>query len=167
MRLAFHWFYFKSRSFPLVYVGAISDSYNIFVYLDASQKLLRNWLLCVKTIQTPCFLDLRACAGFCGRFADFCRIFAGRFGRLLFFLLFADSVQKCFEQEKVGRVAESDPHTQPQCTTVQPQEMLLTSAEEGNNMLKHSCFFSNFDGFWAFPFLMTIPKKLGDFDHNW
>jgi hypothetical protein len=39
-------------------------------------------------------------------------MFAGRFGRA--FLLFADSVQKCFEQKKVGGVAESDLHTQLQ-----------------------------------------------------
>jgi hypothetical protein len=32
-------------------------------------------------------------------------------------------------------------------------------------MLKQSKL-SNFHGFWAFQFLMTIPKKSGDFDHN-
>ena len=88
-----------------------------------------------KNSKAPCFLDLRAFAGVLRILPDFYRAFWS------FFLFFADLVQKCFEQEKVGGVAESDPHTQPQCTTVQPQEMLLTSAEEGNNMLKHSCFF--------------------------
>ena len=34
------------------------------------------------------------------------------------------------------------------------------------NMMKHSKL-SNFHGFWAFQFLMTIPKKLDGFDHNW
>ena len=44
------------------------------------------------------FLDLREFAGFSGRFADFCGMFAGRFGRD--FVFFADSVQKCFAQKK-------------------------------------------------------------------
>ena len=56
----------------------------LFFYLDALQKLLLNLQLCVNTNQKPCFLDLRAFAGFCGRFADFCGIFAGRFGRVVF-----------------------------------------------------------------------------------
>ena len=68
------------------------------------------------------------------------QVFAGVLRKFAGCLRFADSVQKCFEQEKVGGVAESDPHTQPQCTTVQPQEMLLTSEGEGKNMLKHSFF---------------------------
>ena len=98
---------------------------------------------------------MRAFAGFCGCFADFCGIFAGRVGP--FFLLFADSVQTCSEQEKVGGLAESDPHTQPQCTTVQPQEMLLTSEGEGKNMLKHSFFqFPWFPGVSVFD---DDPKK--------
>jgi hypothetical protein len=33
------------------------------------------------------------------------------------------------------------------------------------NIMKHSKL-SNFHGFWAFQFLMTIPKKLGGFNHN-
>ena len=57
---------------------------HILFYLDALQKLLRNLQLCVHTNQKPCFLDLRAFAGFGGRFADFCGIFAGRFGRVVF-----------------------------------------------------------------------------------
>ena len=48
-----------------------------------------NFVICRKSrrysvpqkLEKPCFLDLRAFAGFCGRFAGFCGIFAGRFGR--------------------------------------------------------------------------------------
>ena len=106
-----------------------------------------------KNSKAPCFLDLRAFAGVLRILPDFYRAFWS------FFLFFADLVQKCFEQEKVGGVAESDPHTQPQCTTVQPQEMLLTSAEEGNNMLKHSCFFFQFRWFLGVSVFDDDPKK--------
>ena len=147
MRLAFHCFYFKSRWFLLVYLGAISGSYTIFFYLDASQETTTKLATVCKNNQTPCFLDLRAFAGFWVRFADFWRDFCGAFWSVCFFVF-------CW-----GGVAESDPHTQSQCTTVQPQEMLLTSAGDGKNMLKHSCFFPISMVFGRFSFWWRSQKN--------
>ena len=85
MHLAFHWFYLKSKSLLLVYRDAISDSHTFFkVSMPCKNFYGTCNYICVDANQNPCFLDLRAFAGFCGRFADFCGIFAGRFGRVVF-----------------------------------------------------------------------------------
>ena len=142
-------------SFPLVYVGVVSDSYFTFFKSRCLAKTTTKLGMVYrvqKQTKHPVFW-------ICGPLRAFCGFLAGCLpGVLVGFLVFADSVQKCFEQEEVGGVPESDPHAQPQCTIVQPQEMLLTCAGEGRNMLKHSKCCS-FLGFWAFQFWMTIPQK--------
>ena len=88
---------------------------------------------------------------------------AGRFGRC--FLLFGDSGQKCFAQKKYKRSYGVRPHTQPQCTLLytdkQPQKMLITFAGRGREYVETLRVKANF------VFLITIPKKLGDFEHDW
>ena len=100
MRLAFHWFYLKSRSLLLVYVGAISDSYtDYFLSRCLAKTTTELATMCKHKPKNPSFLDLREFAGFCGRFADFCGMFAGRFGRV--FLFFCGFCAKVLCTEKV------------------------------------------------------------------
>ena len=166
MCLTFHWFYLKSRSFLLVYVGVISDSYtDYFLSRCLSKTTTELATMCKHKPKKPSFLDLREFAGFCGRFADFCGMFAGRFGRV--FLFFCRFCVKVLCTEKVGGVAESDLHTQLQCTTLAASKNpTYMRGKREENIMKYSKL-SNFHGFWAFQFLITIQKKTGDFNHNW
>ena len=92
-------------------------------------------------------------------------MFAGRFGRVFF--VFCRFCAKVLCTEKVGGVAESDLHTQLQCTTLAASKLATyMHGRREDNIMKHSKL-SNFHGFWAFQFLMTIQKKLGGFNHNW
>jgi hypothetical protein len=91
-------------------------------------------------------------------------MFAGRFGRVFCFCRFYAEV---LLTEKVGGVAESDLNIKLQCATLAASKIATSMhGRREENMMKHSKL-SNFNGFWAFQFLMTIPKKLGGFNHNW
>ena len=74
MRLAFHWFYLKSRSLLLVYVGAISDSYtDYFLSRCLSKTTTELAAMCKHKPKNPVFW-------ICGSlrvFAGVLRIFAG------------------------------------------------------------------------------------------
>ena len=59
-------FYFKPRSFPLVYVGAISDSYTIPFLSRCLTKTTTKLATACKNSQTPRFLDLGVLRAFCG-----------------------------------------------------------------------------------------------------
>ena len=83
MRLAFHWFYLKSRSLLLVYRDAISDSYTFFLSGCLAKTSAELATMCKHKPKTL-FSGFAGVCGFCGRFADFCGIFAGRFGRVVF-----------------------------------------------------------------------------------
>ena len=82
MPLAFHWFYLKSRSLLLVYVGAISDSYTDYFLSRCLSKTTTE-------LATTSMCKHKPKALFSG-FADlqaFCGMFAGRFGRVFCFFL--------------------------------------------------------------------------------
>ena len=159
MRLEFDWFYLKSRSLLLVYVGAISDSYtDYFLSRCLSKTTTELATMCKHKPKTQ----------FSG-FAGVLRIFAGCLRGVLvaFFFVFCRFCAKVLCTEKVGGVAESDLHTQLQCTTLAASKIATyMHRRREEHIMKHSKL-SNFHGFWAFQFLMTIPKKLGGFNHNW
>ena len=158
MPLAFHWFYLKSRSLLLVYVGAISDSYtDYFLSRCPSKTTTELATMCKHKPKKNSFLDLREFAGFCGRFCGFLRDVCGAFWSCCF--VFCRFCAKVLCTEKVGRVAESDLHTQLQCTTLAASKIpTYMRGRREENIMKHSKL-SNFHGFWAFQFLMTIPKN--------
>ena len=132
-------------------------------YLDALQKILRNEL-CKHKPKTK-FSGFAGVCGFLRAFCGFLRDVCGAFWSCFF--VFCRFCAKVLCTEKVGGVAESDLHTQLQCTTLAASKIATyMRGRREENMMKHSKL-SNFHGFWAFQFLMTIPKKLGGFDHYW
>ena len=133
-------------------------------YLDAFQKLQRIATMCKHKPKTQ-FSGFAGVCGFLRAFCGFLRDVCGAFwSRFLFFCRFC---AKVLWTEKVGGVAESDLHTQLQCTTLAASKIpTYMRGRREENIMKHSKL-SNFHGFWAFQFLMTIPKKLGGSDDNW
>ena len=163
MRLGFHWFYLKSRSLLLVYVGAISDSYtDYFLSRCLSKTTTELATMCKhKPKKKTAFWICGSLRAFCGFLRDVCGAFWS------WFCVFCRFCAKVLCTEKVGGVAESDLHTQLQCTTLAASKIpTYMRGRREEKIMKHSKL-SNFHGFWAFQFLMTIPKKLGDFNHNW
>ena len=166
MRLAFHCFYLKSRSLLLVYVGAISDSYiDYFLSRCLSKTTTELATMCKHKPKTQ-FSGFAGVCGFLRAFCGFLRDVCGAFWSR-FFVFFCRFCAKVLCTEKVSGVAESDLHTQLQCTTLAASKIAIyMRGRREENIMKHSKL-SNFHGFWAFQFLMTIPKKLGGFNHNW
>ena len=165
MRLAFHWFYLKSRSLLLVYVGAISDSYTDYFLSRCLSKTTTELAAMCKHKPKTQFSGFAGVCGFLRAFCGFLRDVCGAFWSCFF--VFCRFCVKVLCTEKVGGVAESDLHTQLQCTTLAASEIpTYMRGRREENIMKHSKL-SNFHGFWAFQFLMTIPKKLGGFNHNW
>ena len=83
MRLAFHWFYLKSRSLLLVYVGAISDSYtDYFLSRCLSKTTTEPATMCKHKLKTQ-FSGFAGVCGFlrafCGFLRDVCGAFWSRF----------------------------------------------------------------------------------------
>ena len=154
MRLAFHWFYLKSRSLLLVYVGAISDSYtDYFLSRCLSKTTTELAAMCKHKPKNPVFWICGFLRAFCGFLRDVCGAFWSCF------FVFCRFCAKVLCTEKVGGVAESDLHTQLQCTTLAASKNpTYMRGRREENIMKHSKL-SNFHGFWAFQFLMTIQKK--------
>ena len=165
MRLAFHCFYLKSRSLLLVYVGVISDSYtDYFLSRCLAQTTAELATMCKHKPKTL-FSGFAGVCGFLRAFCGFLWDVCGAFWSRLF--IFCRFRAKVLWTEKVGGVAESDLHTQLQWTTLAASKIdTYMRGRWEENMMKHSKL-SNFHGFWAFQFLMTIPKKLGGSDDNW
>ena len=102
MRLAFHWFYLKSRSLLLVYVGAISDSYiDYFLSRCLSKTTTELATMCKHKPKT----QFSGFAGVCGVFAGVLRIFAGCLRGVLvaFFLFFLQILCKSALHRKSKR----------------------------------------------------------------
>ena len=76
MRLAFHWFYLKSRSLLLVYVGAISDSYTDYFLSRCPSKTTTELATVCKHKPKSQFSGFAGVCGFlwafCGFFRDVC-----------------------------------------------------------------------------------------------
>ena len=154
MRLASWVPLYKSKSFPLVYVAAIFDSYTILFLSRCLAKTTMKLATVCKNKPNTLFSG-----GFCGFLRAFGGMLRGVCGAFwLHFFPFCRFGAKVLWTGKLGGVAESNPHTQPQCTTAQPQAMLPTCTGERRNMLKHSTGY-NSHGFWVFHSLKTMPKK--------
>ena len=133
------WFNLKSRSLLLVYVGAISDSYTDYFLSRCLAKTTTE-------LATTSMCKHKPKALFSG-FADlqaFCGMFAGRFGRL--FCFWQILCKSALNRKIIGGVAESDLHTQLQCTTLASKIATYMRGRGAENMMTHSKL-SNFHGF--------------------
>ena len=101
-----HWFHLKSKSFPIVYVGANFHSGHCISIPCSAKTIFQTYTnMCKnKPKKTTCFLDFRAFAGVCKCFAYFCGICAGRFGRVCVFV-FAQILHESFTS-RIDRVVE-------------------------------------------------------------
>ena len=83
MRLAFHWFYLKSRSLLLVYVCAISDSYTDYFLSRCLSKTTTELATMCKHKPKTQFSGFAGVCGFlrafCGFLRDVCGAFWSRF----------------------------------------------------------------------------------------
>ena len=116
MRLAFHWFYLKSRSLLLVYVGAISDSYTDYFLSRCLSKTTTELATKCKHKPKPQFSGFAGVCGFLRAFCGFLRDVCGAFwSRLLFFCRFCakvlctERVTDQHQDQKWGRTCKLTP----------------------------------------------------------
>ena len=158
MRLEFDWFYLKSRSLLLVYVGAISDSYtDYFLSRCHSKSTTELATMCKHKLKTQ-FSGFAGVCGFLRAFCGFLRDVCGAFWS--WFCVFCRFCAKVLCTEKVGGVAESDLHTQLQCTTLAASKIATyMRGRREENMMKQTFKIIQFPWFLGVSVFDDDPQK--------
>jgi len=149
MRLAFHWFYLKSRSLLLVYVGVISDSYiDYFLSRCLSKTTTELATMCKHKPKTQ-FSGFAGVCGFLRAFFGFLRDVCGVFWSRFFVFLQILCKSALHRKSKRGcGVRPAYP------TPMQPQKLLLTCAGDRRKILWNiqnypiSMVFGRFNFWW-------------------